>query len=951
MARVTYQASAQNKPWDPNITPDTTDRILKQSQDYIEKLKNARDFQAQQDVQFITEYTRQLEKGVDSQRKVDDEQERQTRALATYKQGLLRDQANRAKTIGGSVNGSASQTEGWFKFITEASATAAKAFGDIKEIQKETDTKIATEIYAMLGVDQVKIGADFKHASARIFGENQNALATIAEQRGQPELAARLRKMNSGQKAELDRLRAIGIGRSFGSAFQRDVYASESVMDVMIDGEVRPINTLRTAEEFDQARPQYRHQYFQSAGIDPTNSTSVDGLIASQKSWETMIATTRQAELTADKNNLLDEAETAFTIKAQDPDTAQAAVMDLFQAHYHMSGGDYKTARAAVMKQFENPGQTSDAAFTAFQQTVLPGQTKSIGELYADEVREVRQKRISESSEVQRETDVQQQTQSKAEAQRVYKARIADLDEDGDVDLSPESVRKQIEKYTRLGPNWAEARKAWEALIPDLSSTQRDEALQDQFQQLSDRGALSEDFVMRSDGSEELKRKWLKSINATAEQTVSDEDLTEFTDIARAVLMDRTNETPGASGKSNNANTKRALRKAVDDYRKDYVAALRDGQTATQASKYAEDRFNARFADTTGMYRVNEVSDIENGKEVKIGVYTNFGPDYQAEIEEPFVNLNQKIEELGSAVVDTEGVIPKPVLERVSKKLLQNNRIMIPPAIVALADSTGGKLSVLDVLNRQLAASGLEQVPPDVFGVAKEAEDSIAPEWQQRLNYKPNVIRTDTAMIGSGQEPIYMQVTPSQERVKAIFSSRESPQAGYDAINAGNGGDRPGGATRHLGKPLTQMTLGEVKQYQNLPTGDPKGIFAVGKYQFIPETLAIAAEEAGITDDMLFNEAVQDRIFFVHLDTRGAHQPWEKWWIQQGGSHLALTAEEKQVIAAFRQSYDPSKPWRQARNLNPAVIPAIPQEEEPAQAPELTGYFTYDKDGNKIPAD
>ncbi len=945
MARVTYQASAQNKPWDPNITPDTSDRILKQSQDYIEKLKNARDFQAQQDVQFITEYTRQLEKGVDSQRKVDDEQERQTRALATYKQGLLRDQANRAKTIGGSVNGGASQTESWFKFITEASATAAEAFGDIQKIQKEVDTKIATEVYAMLGVDEVKIGADFKHESARIFGENQNALATIAEQRGQPELAARLRKMNSGQKAELDRLRAVGIGRNFGAAFQRDVYASESVMDVMIDGEIRPINTLRTAEEFDQARPQYRHQYFQSAGIDPTNSTSVDGLMASQKSWETMIATTRQAELAADKANIIDEAETAFTIKAGDPDTAQAAVMDLFQAHYHMSGGDYKAARAAVMKQFENPGQTSDAAFTAFQQTVLPGQTKSIEELYADEVREVRQKRIAESSEIQRETDVQQQTQSKAEAQRVYKARIADLDEDGDVDLSPESVRKQIEKYTRLGPNWNEARKAWEALIPDLSSTQRDEELQDQFQQLSDRGALSEDFVMRSDGSEELKRKWLKSINSTAEQTVSKEDVKEFTEIAEAMLMKRTDETPGASGRSKDDNTKRALRKAVDDYRKDYVVALRDGQTVAQASKYAEDRFNSRFADATGMYQVTEVTDIENGTEVKVGSYVQFGPSYQDEIEEPFVNIKQKFNELGPAAVDTPGLIPKSTLKRVSTSLLNNNRIMIPPNIVFMADYSAGKLSVLDVLNRQLAASGLEQVPPDVFGVVKEVEDSIAPEWQQRLNYKPNVMRTDAAMIGSGQDPIYMQVTPTQERIKSIFSSRESPQAGYDAINRGQGGDTPGGATARYGRPLTQMTLGEVKQLQATELN------AVGKYQFIESTLREAAADAGITDDMQFNEAVQDRIFFVHLDKYGAYGPWERWWIEQGGSHLALTAEEKQVIAAFRQSYDPSKPWRQAKNLNPAVIPAIPQEEEPAKAPELTGYFTYDKDGNKIPAD
>ena len=94
---------------------------------------------------------------------------------------------------------------------------------------------------------------------------------------------------------------------------------------------------------------------------------------------------------------------------------------------------------------------------------------------------------------------------------------------------------------------------------------------------------------------------------------------------------------------------------------------------------------------------------------------------------------------------------------------------------------------------------------------------------------------------------------------------------------------------------------------------------------------------------MLFNEAVQDRIFFVHLDTRGAYQPWEQWWIQQGGPHLALTAEEKNVIAAFRAAYDPSKPWRQAKNTNPELVKTgrltVPTEEIPAGGPELDAYL------------
>ena len=79
-------------------------------------------------------------------------------------------------------------------------------------------------------------------------------------------------------------------------------------------------------------------------------------------------------------------------------------------------------------------------------------------------------------------------------------------------------------------------------------------------------------------------------------------------------------------------------------------------------------------------------------------------------------------------------------------------------------------------------------------------------------------------------------------------------------MNRGQGGDSPGGGTAQLGRSLTSMTVGEIKQLQ--ATG---GVNAVGRYQFIKGTLIEAAEAAGITDDMPFNEAVQDRMFLSIL--------------------------------------------------------------------------------------
>ena len=124
------------------------------------------------------------------------------------------------------------------------------------------------------------------------------------------------------------------------------------------------------------------------------------------------------------------------------------------------------------------------------------------------------------------------------------------------------------------------------------------------------------------------------------------------------------------------------------------------------------------------MYKTTGFEQNNNGL-IQPGKFQNFGAQASEQIDEPFVNLNKKIEEFGASVVDQPDVIPKATLERVSKEMTNNNRMIIPPAIVTLADSTGGKLSVMDVLNRQLGANGLDQIPPDMFNTAKEAQDSI----------------------------------------------------------------------------------------------------------------------------------------------------------------------------------------------------------------------------------
>jgi len=61
------------------------------------------------------------------------------------------------------------------------------------------------------------------------------------------------------------------------------------------------------------------------------------------------------------------------------------------------------------------------------------------------------------------------------------------------------------------------------------------------------------------------------------------------------------------------------------------------------------------------------------------------------------------------------------------------------------------------------------------------------------------------------------------------------------------------------------MTVGEVMRRQGLPSGDPDRLFAVGKYQVIPSTMAGAVNTLGIDKDAKFTPQLQERIFADYL--------------------------------------------------------------------------------------
>lgn len=88
-------------------------------------------------------------------------------------------------------------------------------------------------------------------------------------------------------------------------------------------------------------------------------------------------------------------------------------------------------------------------------------------------------------------------------------------------------------------------------------------------------------------------------------------------------------------------------------------------------------------------------------------------------------------------------------------------------------------------------------------------------------------------------------------------------EGGINSVNRGNAGDTPGGAKSIFGKNLTDMTIGEIMQAQRAGR-----VFAVGKYQFIPDTLAGAVKYTRIPLNTKFDSATQNRLFDYLIDVK-----------------------------------------------------------------------------------
>ena len=136
-----------------------------------------------------------------------------------------------------------------------------------------------------------------------------------------------------------------------------------------------------------------------------------------------------------------------------------------------------------------------------------------------------------------------------------------------------------------------------------------------------------------------------------------------------------------------------------------------------------------------------------------------------------------------------------------------------------------------------------------------------------------------------------------------LIAKAESGSDGYNAYNKGTNNGKIIPATQKMD--LTKMPIKDIMARQALPAGDANKMFAVGKYQCIPDTLKAACKALNIDVNQPFNETTQDIICQEYLVAK-KRPPLVAYYRNPDKNNEKLLMDAGQSLAAeFASIEDP----------------------------------------------
>ena len=146
----------------------------------------------------------------------------------------------------------------------------------------------------------------------------------------------------------------------------------------------------------------------------------------------------------------------------------------------------------------------------------------------------------------------------------------------------------------------------------------------------------------------------------------------------------------------------------------------------------------------------------------------------------------------------------------------------------------------------------------------EEGRAEITPVELPDFSSFGEVIAAEGAAPVQQETPVEPPETNEGPVSSSLLDFIGSGEGDYDSANRGTiNGNIVGSqitATRN-GKAISSMTIGEIQRLQSIrDPNNTQRLFAVGKYQTIPATLANAVEGLGLSENTVFSPEVQEQI-------------------------------------------------------------------------------------------
>jgi hypothetical protein len=896
MEQISYQGYAQAEGFNPiQVSQESVNRIARDGQRTIRGMQQA----AEQDIRNRERYLESLQ----SANRIE-EQTRQTAYESKTRSRQARQEAlklNDERARSNAVIKGENQVN-TFKSLSSLSMTAAKLAGTV---EREMFERQADDEYQKTLMDVYENGLPAKTQIAHAANEHALRIAGEAIEIKADQLAAAgadpaavnaARGLNRARRYGRDKALAEVAGQSFKSEALKFLETNEDLV-ITIPGdtpgttrEIRPIEAATSAEKA-AVLTAFIPEYLKQKGLYGRKTEFLSATLVKMRTGvEEIVAGARAEEAKVADQNRLNEA-TEAAAAARSVESLHDLYRTVTRSTNPQTGRNYtpREAREYVFSmlatQVNEDGQLmfSDTERQAFYDSAFFDQPNNpIGKRFATEI---------------------------ADAKR--QARNAEMKYFDEIDASRDLENKQV--LRDLKDNWL---KSWDGNEEELNGLIEAATGAGNFEAVrwlsnfasatneakNDRewekiwagnlalGVLTTAEIQNAVGvSTETKLKWLPKARESESTAMPEETAKAYRQSIDLALRKQSQQMnlQQAADRTLPLAQLHAWRQFQADYRQ---AIINTNGNQREALEYANGRFEKELQKPGGLYSIVE-RQIVNGKPVLGSGFRGFQVAPQAA--KPFA-MTHTIDVLkqNPGAIDTEPLIEKGVLERVSQRARNGQGISIPPQVQYISDRFGGRLSPLDIINRQAKLQGVEQIPNQAY--ERTVSTRVSPEYMRLLNYFTNKKRYQIATVGSGSAPGYAPSTIRRGSAAYVDISQTLLAAGFEA------------------KDVPLFTAIAMAESSGNPKSMRRDTDVHGLWQIRYPVHQQKLKALGINSrEDLYNPLNNARAAYAIFKSQGLGA----WSAYTNGAYQQYLGAAQAASRSYGQG-----PWRQGSNMNPRLL-------------------------------